>query len=161
VTVVVAVTVAVAVAVAVGVPPVAVALAVGVALKVAVGVGPVAVAVGVGLATAPNAIPVRLTFCVDTWPLSVKVSFPVSVVPLELLSVVGLNVTETWQLECAGTEEPQLFDAIAYGPLVAIDVNVTGTALELERVTVCGGETVLTWTLPYDRDFGDTVGVMM
>jgi hypothetical protein len=70
--------------------PVLVALVVGVAVTVGV---PVAVAVGV--AVLPNAIPVRLTFCVGERPLSVNVSVPVSVVPLALLSVVGLNVTET------------------------------------------------------------------
>ena len=38
---------------------------------------------------------------------------------------------------------------------------MTATALELESVTVCGAEMVFTWTLPYDRVFGDTVGVTM
>ncbi len=80
---------------------------------------------------------------------------------MALLSVVGLKVTETWQLEFAGTDEPQLFAVIAYGPLVAIEVKLTATALEFESVTVCGGEIVLTWTLPYIRDFGETVGVTM
>jgi hypothetical protein len=93
--------------------------------------------------------------------LSVKVSFPVSVVPFVLLSVVGLNVTETWQLEFAGTDVPQLFAVIAKGPLVTIDVKVTATWLEFESVTVCGAEIVLTWTLPYDSVLGDTFGVMM
>ena len=65
--------------------------------------------------------------------------------------MVGLNVTETWQVEFAGTEEPQLFEVMAYGPLVAIELKVTATMLELESVTVCGAEIVLTWTLPYDR----------
>ena len=76
--------------------------------------------------------------------LSVKVSFPVSVVPLGLVSVVGLNVTETWQLEFAGTEPSQLFAAMTYGPLVAIDVKVTGTTLELVSVTVLAAR----WYLP-------------
>jgi hypothetical protein len=40
-------------------------------------------------------------------------------------------------------------------------VKVTATALELESVTVFGAEIVLTWTLPYDRVFGETVGVTM
>jgi hypothetical protein len=169
----VAVTVAVAVAVAVRVAVevavevvVAVELAVGVAVAVApvavavaVGVAPVAVAVGVGVEAVPKAIPVRATVCVGTFPLSVKVSLPVSEVPLALVSVVGLKVTETWQLEFAATEVPQLFAVIAYDPLVAIELKVTATLLELESVTVCGADTLFTWTLPYDRVFGDTVGV--
>jgi hypothetical protein len=44
---------------------------------------------------------------------------------------------------------------------VAIEVKVTATTFELESVTVCGAEIVLTWTLPYDRVFGETVGVTM
>lgn len=91
--------------------------------------------------------------------MSVKVSVPVSVVPDELLSVVGLNVTETWHEELAGTEEPQLFAVIANGPLVAIDEKLTATALELLSVTVFGGDTVFTWTLPNNKEVGDTVGV--
>ena len=42
-----------------------------------------------------------------------------------------------------------------------MDVKVTGTALELVSVTVCGGETVPTWTLPNESEVGDKVGVMM
>lgn len=143
------------------------AVAVGVAELVAVGVAPVAVALGVGVllgvavAAVPNATPVRLTVCVGVCPLSVNVNFPVSVVPLGVLSVVGLNVTEIWHIDFAGTEAPQLFAAIANGPLVAIEEKLTATALELESVTVCGAEMVFTWTLPNDRDFGDTVGVTM
>jgi len=120
-------------------------------------VAPVAVALGVGVllgvavAAVPNAIPVRVTLCVGVRPLSVNFNVPVSVVPLGVLSVVGLNVTETWQVDFAGTEVPQLFAVIAYGPLVAIEEKVTATALEFESVTVCGAETVLTWTLPYER----------
>jgi len=73
------------------------------------------------------------------------------VVPLGLVSVTGLNVTETWQVEFAGTEPSQLFAVIANGPLVAIDVKVTATAFELVSVTVCGGEIVPTATFPYER----------
>jgi len=40
-------------------------------------------------------------------------------------------------------------------------VKVTGTALELVSVTVCGGETVPTWTLPNESEVGDRVGVIM
>jgi hypothetical protein len=40
-------------------------------------------------------------------------------------------------------------------------VKLTATALEFESVTVCGAETVLIWTFPYDRRVGDTVGVTM
>ena len=58
--------------------------------------------------------------------------------------MTGLNVTETSQVEFAGTEPSQLFAVIANGPLVAIEVKVTGTTLELVSVTVCGGETVPT-----------------
>jgi hypothetical protein len=61
-----------------------------------------------------------------------------------LVAVVGLNVTETWHVEFAGTDAPQVFDAIANGPLVVIEVKVTATTLELESVTVCGGEIVST-----------------
>ena len=154
--VVVAVAVAVAVLVAVEVD-VGLAVAVEVAELVAVGVAPVAVALGVGVllgvavAAVPNATPVRLTVCVGFCPLSVNVSVPVSVVPLGVLSVVGLKVTDTWHCDFAGTEVPQLFAVIANGPLVAIEEKVTATALELESVTVCGAEMVLTWTFPYDR----------
>jgi hypothetical protein len=83
--------------------------------------------------------------------LSVKTSVPVSVVPVAELSVFGLNVTETWQVDFADTEESQLFEVMAYGPLVAIELKVTATALEFESVTVCCAEIVFTWTLPYDR----------
>ncbi len=106
-------------------------------------------------------MPVRLTVCVVICPLSTNVSFPVSVVPLRLESVVGLNVTETWQVELAGTELSQVLAVMAYGPLTVIEVKVKVTKLELESVTVCGGEIVSTWTLPNDREVGDTVGVTM
>jgi hypothetical protein len=156
----VAVVVGVAVAVAVGVD-VEVAVAVSVAVAVAVAVS-VAVAVEVGVAVAAavdvavavgdgvvlNEIPVRLTVCVVFFALSSKVSFPVSVVPLGVLAVVGLNVTETWQLEFASNEAPQLFAVISYGWLALIEVKVTATPFGLERVAVCGGEIVSTWTLP-------------
>jgi len=153
--------VAVALAVAVGDAPVAVADGVEVAVAVAVGVTPVLVAVGVGLAAVPNAVPVRVTVWLATCALSSKVSLPVWAVPFGLLSVVGLNVTETWQLELAATDEPQVFAVMAYGALAVIEVKVTATALELESVTVCGAETVSTWTLPNGSVFGDTVGVTM
>jgi hypothetical protein len=140
----------VAVAVAVGVEPVAVALGVG-----------VVVVDGVALATEPNATPLKLTIWVATVASSLKVSLPVSVVPVAVVSVVGLKVTETWQLELAATDAPQPFAVMSNGPLVAIEVKVTATALEFDSVTVCAGETVLTWILPKLRDFGDTVGVSM
>lgn len=117
--------------------------------------------VAVAVAVVPNAMPTRLAVWVFRCPLSVKVSFPVSVVPFGLVSVVGLNVTDTWQVEFAGTEPSQVFAVIAYGPLVAIDVKVTGTTLELVSVTVCGAEIVPTWTLPNEREVGDKVGVMI
>jgi hypothetical protein len=161
VAVLVEVEVAVAVAVAVGDAPVAVAVGVEVAVAVGVGVTPVLVAVGVGLAAVPNAVPVRVTVWVATCPLSSKVSLPVSAVPFGLLSVVGLNVTETWQLELAATDDPQVFAVMAYGALAVIEVKVTATAFELESVTVCGAEIVSTWTLPNGSVFGDTVGVTM
>ena len=50
---------------------------------------------------------------------------------------------------------------MAYGPLTVIEVKVTATKLELESVTVCGAEIVPTWTLPNDREVGETVGVTM
>jgi hypothetical protein len=75
--------------------------------------------------------------------------------------VVGLNVTETWQLELAGTEPSQEFATMANGPLIVIEVKVTGTTLELESVTVCGAEIVPMWTLPNDSEVGETVGVTM
>ena len=75
--------------------------------------------------------------------------------------MVGLNVTETWQLELAGTEPSQLFAVMTNGPLIVIDVKVTGTTLELVSVTVLAGEMVPTSTLPNDREVGDTVGVTM
>ena len=40
-------------------------------------------------------------------------------------------------------------------------MKVTGTTLELVRVTVWGGEIVPTWTLPNERDVGDRVGVII
>jgi hypothetical protein len=40
-------------------------------------------------------------------------------------------------------------------------VKVTATALELVSVTVCGGEIVPTSILPYDKEVGDRVGVIM
>ena len=40
-------------------------------------------------------------------------------------------------------------------------MKVTGTAFELVSVTVCGGEIVPTWTLPYERCVGERVGVKM
>lgn len=152
-----AVAVAVLVAVAVGV---AVAIvAVGVAVGVTVAVVAVGVAVGVADEVVPNAVPLRLTVWVVRCALSVKVSFPVSAVPLELLSVVGLKVTDTWQVEFAGTDAPQLLAVIANGPLVAIEEKLTACILELLRVTVFGGDTVPTCTLPNAREVGDTVGV--
>ena len=75
--------------------------------------------------------------------------------------MVGLNVTETSQLELAGTEPSQLFAVMTNGPLIVIDVKVTGTTLELVSVTVLAGEMVPTSTLPNDREVGDTVGVTM
>jgi hypothetical protein len=45
--------------------------------------------------------------------LSVKVSRPASSVPVVFVSPVGLNVTETWQLEFAATEPPQVLAVIA------------------------------------------------
>jgi hypothetical protein len=161
----VAVTVGVAVAVVV-VVAVAVAVAVAVSVAVAVDVGvevavDVDVAVAVGDGAVPNAMPVRSTIWVDLCPLSTKVSFPFSVVPFGLLAVVGLNVTETWQLEFAATEAPQLFALMTYGLLAVIEVKVTATTFELESVAVCDGEIVSTSTLPYDREVGDTVGVTM
>jgi hypothetical protein len=159
VAVLVEVEVAVAVAVAVGDAPVAVAVGVEVAVAVGVGVTPVLVAVGVGLAAVPNAVPVRVTVWVATCPLSSKVSLPVSAVPFGLLSVVGLNVTETWQLELAATDDPQEFAVMAYGALAVMELKVTATVFELESVTVCGAEVVSTWTLPNGSVFGDTVGV--
>ena len=50
---------------------------------------------------------------------------------------------------------------MANGPLVVIDVKVTGTTLELVSVTVFGAEIVPTWTLPNEREVGDKVGVMI
>jgi hypothetical protein len=61
----------------------------------------------------PIASPVRVAIWVGTWALSVKVSRPASSVPVVLVSPVGLNVTETWQLELAATEPPQLLAVIA------------------------------------------------
>jgi hypothetical protein len=75
--------------------------------------------------------------------------------------VVGLNVTETWQLELAGTELSQVFATMANGPVIVVEVMLSATRLELESVTVCDGEMVSTWTLPNDREAGDTVGVTM
>ena len=42
-----------------------------------------------------------------------------------------------------------------------IEVMLSATRLELESVTVSGEEMVSTWTLPNDREAGDTVGVTM
>ena len=61
----------------------------------------------------PIASPVRVAIWVGTWALSVKVSLPASSVPVGLVSVVGLNVTETWQLEFAATEPPQVLEVIS------------------------------------------------
>ena len=133
---------------------------VGVAVGVFVAVG-VAVTVGVDVATAPVATPTSAAIWVLRCASSVKVSCPVSVVPLGLESVTGLNVTETWQVEFAGTEPSQLLAVIANGPLVAIEVKVTGTAFELVRVTVCGAEIVPTCTFPNERRVGERVGVTM
>ena len=152
----VAVEVGVAVAVDVDVRRVDVGVAVAADVEVAVGV-----ALAVGDGAVPNAMPVRSTTWVDLCPLSTKVSFPFSVVPFGLLAEVGLNVTETWQLEFAGTEAPQPFAVMTYGALAVIEVKVTATALELESITVCAAEMVSTSTLPYDREVGDTVGVTM
>ena len=46
--------------------------------------------------------------------------------------------------------------------MVVIEVMLSATRLELESVTVCGGEMVSTPSiLPNDRGVGDTVGVAM
>jgi len=81
--------VAVSVAVAV-----AVAVAESVAVAVAVAVS-VAVDVEVAVGAAPNAVPLRLTDCDAVVPSSLTMSLPGSIVPLVLLSVEGLNVTDT------------------------------------------------------------------
>jgi hypothetical protein len=75
--------------------------------------------------------------------------------------VVGSNVTETWQLELASTEMPQVFATMANGPVTVVEVMLSATRLELESVTVSGEEIVSTWTLPNDKEAGDTVGVTM
>ncbi len=106
----VAVLVAVAVAVAVAV---SVAVAVGVAVSVAVAVVAVAVAVG----TVPKATPLRVTDCDAVLPSSVTVNFPISVVPVALVSVVGLKVTETWQFPPAEIDDPHEFAITSNGAL--------------------------------------------
>jgi hypothetical protein len=72
-----------------------------------------------------------------------------------------LNVTETRQLEPAGTELSQEFATMVNGPVAVIEVILSASKLELESVTVCGAEIAPTWTLPNDREVGETVGVTM
>ena len=69
------------------------------------------VGVLVGIGAVPYAVPLKFTVWAAVLPLSVMVSLPVSVVPPVLLSVVGLKVTNTWQLPPAEIDDPHEFPA--------------------------------------------------
>jgi hypothetical protein len=153
----VAVTVDVAVRVGVAV---AVGVAVRVAVDVAVEVG-VAVIVGVAVAVAvgevtgvPKATPLSFTFCGDFSASSAISRLPLTLVPLDLLALTGLNVTETWQSELAATELSQPLVFMAKAPDEVIEVMANATELGLLTVTVLALETVSTATLPNESEDG-------
>lgn len=143
---------------------VAVAVAVGVAVRVAVDVAVevgvavivvVAVAVGVGEVTAvPNATPLSFTFCGDFSASSAISRLPLTLVPLDLLALTGLNVTETWQLELAASEVSQLLVVMENGPEGVIEVMANATESGLLTVTVLALEAVSTATLPNESEDG-------
>jgi hypothetical protein len=147
--------VAVGVAVAV---LVAVAVEVSVAVAVAVGVA-VAVAVAVGVGTAPNAIPLKFTVWDAVLPSSAIVSFPVSTVPAGLVSVVGLNVKDTWQLPPAEIDDPHEFAVTSNGSGAPIDETSKGSMFGLVIVTLLVAETDPTCTRPNASDVGENVGL--
>jgi len=60
-------------------------------------------------------------------PLSLIVSFPVSAVPEGLLSVVGLNVTDTWQFPPAAIDDPHEFAITPNGAEGLIDKILSAT----------------------------------
>ena len=71
------------------------------------------VAVGVAVAAVLKAMPVRLAICVGTLAVIDERQPARLAGSLRFVSVIGLNVTETWQLELAGTEPSQLSEVIA------------------------------------------------
>jgi hypothetical protein len=139
----VAVAEAVAVAVLVGVAvAVAVAVKVAVAVAVTVGVGvAVSVAVAVAVGTVPKATPLRVTDCDAVLPSSVTVNFPISVVPVALVSVVGLKVTETWQFLPAEIDDPHEFAITSNGGVALIEETSSAKMLGLVMVTVLAADT--------------------
>ncbi len=79
---------------------------------------------------------------------------PVSLVPLILVSLVGLNVTEIVQGDFAATELSQVLAVTANEPDAAIEVMPNATELGLVTVTVLAAEMVSTATLPNESEPG-------
>ena len=118
----------------------------------------VAVAVAVAVGTAPNAVPLRVTDCDVVLPSSVTVNFPISVVPVALVSVVGLNVTETWQFPPAEIDAPHEFAITSNEGVALIEETSSAKMLGLVMVTVLAADTDPTCTLPNAIESGENVG---
>jgi hypothetical protein len=117
------------------------------------------VGVLVGVGAAPYAVPLKLTVWAEVLPLSVIVSLPVSVVPLVLLSVVGLNVIDTVQLPPAEIDDPQEFPGDANGAVTLIEVTLRADVFGFVMVSVLAGDTVPTCTLPKVIEVGENFGL--
>ena len=93
----------------------------------------------------PKAIPLRCTVCGLFSASSVMVRVPGSFVPLGLLALLGLNVTDTVQVAGLGASvEPQVFALTAKDPLGVIDVMPNALLLGFDSVTILGADTVAT-----------------
>jgi len=90
--------------------------------------------------------------------LSVTASFPVCTVPAGLLSVVGLNVTETWQFPPAEIDDPHEFVITLNGGDVLIDKISSVKIFGLVMVTVFVADTDPTCTLLNAIESGENVG---
>ena len=91
-------------------------------------------------------------------PLSATVSFPVCAVPAGLLSVVGLNVTDTSQFPPAEIDDPHEFATTSNGGVAPIEMTSSGKIFGFVIVTVLIADTDPTFTLPNAIETGENVG---
>jgi hypothetical protein len=88
-------------------------------------------------------------------PLSPIVSFPVSAVPEGSLSVVGLNVTDTWQFPPAAIDDPHEFAITVNGAGELIEKIFSATMFGFVIVTLLAAETDPNCTLPNPIEIGE------
>ncbi len=130
----------------------AVGLGGGVAVAVGVGLGDGVgdeVAIGVGTTAGPNATADRRTACGLFWASSATISFPLTVLPLEVFAaLVGLKVIRTSQVPPPPARTPWQ-SGLAVNPVPSVEIAAisSATGLSLIRLTISALDAPA-WTLP-------------